>query len=142
MSDNILDDLEQRLRVKGNDRRLVVRELESHLRESQKYLEACGRTPEAAQKEAAVRFGDPTEVAEMLTAVHSQRAPRLRAVAAATLLVAVASAGFGAAGAFAAYGLGPQIPQHHTYHHHNQHGGHAAAGKGRSRLEIHHLPAR
>jgi hypothetical protein len=135
----MLDDLEQRLRLKGQDRRLVVRELRSHLTESQKYLEACGRTPEAARNEALERFGDPGEVADMLTAVHTQRTPRLRTVAAATFLVAVTSAGFGAAGAFAAYGLGPKIPQHHTSRHRSSA---ARQRASHGRVHVHHLPAR
>lgn len=142
MSDNLLDDLEQRLRIKGQDRKLVVRELQSHLIESQKYLEACGRTPEAARAEAFERFGDPSEVAEMLTSVHTQRVRRLRPIAAATILVAVMSAGFGAAGAFAAYGLSPKIPHHQASRHHRTTVRRAVAESRHGQIHVHHLPVR
>jgi hypothetical protein len=142
MSDNLLEGIEQRLRLTGRDRRLVVREIESHLAESRTYLEACGRTPEAARAEACERFGDPNEVADMLTAVHRQRTPRIRTLVAATLLVAAMSAGFGAAGAFAAYGLAPKLPHHSASYQHRRANPHDYAGSHHAQSRIQHAPTK
>lgn len=142
MSDNVLDDLEQRLQLKGKERRTVVRELRSHLAESQKYLEACGRSPEAARSEAIARFGDPIEVADMLSAVHIHRAPRVRSVAAAAFLVAVTTAGFGAAVTFAAYGMTTPLPAHRTQHHRHRASHGRPVSVKHANLRVHHAPVR
>jgi hypothetical protein len=108
MAEELLDAVAHGLGVKGRSGRQIMRELHSHLQASQYELELAGRAPDDAARESVRRFGDAEEVAEMLTAVHRTRVPKVRLVAAITLALAGISAWFGTSGTFAA----PHRPMH------------------------------
>jgi hypothetical protein len=112
MIDDMLNALSQRLHLDGQERELVLRELQSHLEESQRYLEACGCSPEEARRESIERFGDPLEVADMLSDVHRHRPSRFRLLMAATFAIAALMAAFGAGGTLAS--TTGNHPTHHT----------------------------
>lgn len=109
MAEEILRNVGNRLKVRGRRRERVIRELRSHLDESRHQLVLTGHSPDEALRESLESFGDPEDVADMLTAVHRRR-PRLAMVVAATMLLTAASAWFGASGTFAS---GPHRAVHH-----------------------------
>ncbi len=110
MADEILDSLAKGVRMSGHTRDQVLRELRSHLAESRSELEAEGRPSLEAEHESMRRFGDPIEIAKMLTKVHRRPTPRVRLILITTFVLAGISAAFGAAGTLAA--PHPQVHHH------------------------------
>lgn len=111
MADEMLGEVSRRLRLTRRGHDLVMRELQSHLDQSRRDLESSGRSQEDAVQESIRRFGDPVEVAEMLTRVHRRTPSRFMMVLLATLLLGAVSAWFGASGTFA-------FARHHGHHVH------------------------
>jgi hypothetical protein len=127
MAEDLIKDVSGRLRVRGTGGDQILRELHSHLQASQYDLELRGSPPEEAARETIRRFGDPAEVAEMLTAVHRSHIPKLRLIGAVTLALAGLSAWFGTLGTFAA----PHAAPHSRHHHARIHRGHRHADGAR-----------
>jgi anti-sigma-K factor RskA len=98
----------RQLRLKGSRREQVIRELDSHLEASRHDLQLAGNSPEAATRESVRRFGDPGEVAEMLSTVHRRRLWRSEFVLTAAVALAALSAWLGTSHTFASSG--------HTHH--------------------------
>lgn len=113
MAEDLLKGVAERLRVTDGRREMVIRELHAHLDDSRRDLELSGRSTDDAARESIRRFGDPVEVAAMLSEVHRRRLPRVKMVAAVTFALAGLSAAFGAAGTFAS---APHHSGNHTHH--------------------------
>lgn len=111
MAEDYLRDVSERLRVTELGNEQIIRELRSHLQASQYDLELSGCPPERAAQESVRRFGDPDDVAEMLSLVHRRRAPRFGAVLVLTIALGGLSAWLGTSGTFAALNQ----PRHHTH---------------------------
>ena len=101
MAEELLNGVSRHLRLKGKAHESVMRELQSHLDESRYDLELSGNPPELAIQETLDRFGDPEEVASMLTDVHRRHLPKAQLVAIVTVALAGLSAWFGTVGTFA-----------------------------------------
>jgi len=92
MAEDPIASIARRLGFKGSEKDQVIRELHSQFEASRHDLELAGRTPEDATRESLMRFGDPGEVADMLTSVHRRRMPRIQSLLAASIALLAVSA--------------------------------------------------
>jgi len=110
MAEDPITTVARQLRLRPGCRDQVIRELHSHIQASRHDLELAGRTPEDAARESVRRFGDPAEVAELLTAVHRRRLPRVQSLMAALVALMALTAWLGTSHTFASSAR----EQHHS----------------------------
>lgn len=110
MAEDFLSGFARRLKISDGRRDQVIRELRTHIEASRNDLELSGRPPDEAMRESLDRFGDPGEVADMLSVVHRSHLPKFKLVAIATIALAGLSAWLGTSHTFAS---GARHPIHH-----------------------------
>ncbi|HEV3310107.1 MAG TPA: permease prefix domain 1-containing protein [Chloroflexota bacterium] len=114
MAEDFLSGFARRLKISDGRRDQVIRELRTHIEASRNDLELSGRPPDEAMRESLDRFGDPGEVADMLSVVHRSHLPKFKLVAIATIALAGLSAWLGTSHTFAS-------GARHSIHHHHLH---------------------